>query len=550
MIAAPPIPRASAGQASPRLLLLVGVLIAAGLAIVYRDGLAFMIHNWGAEEYSHGYLIPWVALYLAWQKQSRLLSVLRDAQVQQRLGGAAMGLIILGLALLLYLMGELGTVYTLIQYGFVLAIYGIAIILLGWRGAWVIAAALLYLLFMIPLPSFLYNNLSASLQLLSSHLGVAFLRLMQVSVYLEGNVIDLGTYKLQVAEACSGLRYLFPLLSFSFLVACFYRRALPLKALIVASALPITLLMNSIRIALIGLTVDWWGIQMAEGVLHAFEGWVIFLGCLGLLALEIWLIEKLVFRNGRLEVAMDFGSGNAESLKTQLALWRVFLPTLQQLTLRPLSIALVLIGATATVSLSLGQRDEYLPERSAFTAFPLMHDGWVGRENGLDAAILDTLKVSDYIQADYQHPDEALPVNLYVAYYASQRKGASVHSPRSCIPGDGWVIKDLTTIDLADKLGVSRVDGGTMTANRAVIVKGDARNLVYYWFDQRGRVFSNEYLAKWYIFWDSMTRGRSDGALVRLVTPLAENESVEVAEQRLLNFARDFDPLWGQFLPD
>ena len=550
MIAAQPVPRETAGRASPTLLILIGLFIAVGLAIVYRDGLAFMVRNWGAEEYSHGYLIPLVALYLAWQKQSVLLAVLKRSQGGDTFPGAIAGLVMLALALLLYITGEMGTVYTLIQYGFVLAVYGVVTILLGWRGAWVISAALIYLLFMIPLPSFLYNNLSASLQLLSSHLGVAFLRLMQVSVYLEGNIIDLGSYKLQVAEACSGLRYLFPLLSFSFLVACFYRRGLLLKAIIVFSALPITLLMNSIRIAIIGLTVDLWGIHMAEGVLHAFEGWVIFIGCLGMLALEIWVIERLVFKNRRLDAAMDFGRENGASVKHQLAPWRAFLPTLQRLTLRPLLTGLILIALTAALSLSLGQRDEIIPERSQFTAFPLMHEGWVGREKGLDSEVLGTLKLTDYIQADYLNQEEALPVNLYVAYYASQRKGASVHSPRSCIPGDGWVIKSLDTVNLADKLGYSRVGTETMTANRAVIVKGEARNLVYYWFDQRGRVFSNEYLAKWYIFWDSMTRGRSDGALVRLVTPLAENESVDEAEHRLLNFVRAFDPLWDQFLPD
>jgi len=112
---------------------------------------------------------------------------------------------------------------------------------------------LLFLGFMIPLPSFLYNNLSAYLQLISSQLGVAFIRLFGVSVYLEGNVIDLGTYQLQVVEACNGLRYLFPLMSLAFLSAYFFKGAMWKRAIIFLSSIPITVLMNSVRIGITGM---------------------------------------------------------------------------------------------------------------------------------------------------------------------------------------------------------------------------------------------------------------------------------------------------------
>ena len=144
-------------------------------------------------------------------------------------------------------------------------------------------APLLFLLFMIPLPNFLYNNLSAQLQLLSSELGVAVIRLFDIGVYLEGNVIDLGTYKLQVVEACSGLRYLFPLTSLAFLMAYLFKAAAWKRIVIFLSSIPITLLINSFRIGVIGVLVEYWGPGQAEGFLHDFEGWVVFMSSLGVL---------------------------------------------------------------------------------------------------------------------------------------------------------------------------------------------------------------------------------------------------------------------------
>lgn len=532
----------SAGSPNP-LYWVILALIVLFVPVIYWDGLTYMVKSWGADEYSHGYLIPVIALYMAWLQRADLFRVL--ARQQSQPPSLVPGGLLLLFALLLFVMGELGTVYTLIQYGFLFAVWALFLLALGTRGVWVLRGALFYLVFMIPLPNFFYNNLSAWLQLISSELGVMGLRWMGVSVFLEGNMIDLGNYQLQVAEACSGLRYLFPLLSFSFLVACFYRRSWVWRTLLVVSALPITVVMNSFRIAIIGLSVDIWGIHMAEGVLHAFEGWVIFIACLALLAGEVWLIEKLHRSSGGMMGALNFDAEGLSETDRQAA------PAYLASVTRRLRLAVLLLVPAVLLALSLDNREEQVPERSRFQVFPLFHSGWLGREQGFSAEIVDALKVSDYINADYQHPDLNLPVNLYVAYYESQRKGASVHSPRSCIPGDGWVITDIEPLNLDDALGISRPEGAPERIIRRVIIqKGENRNLVYYWFNQRGRVFSNEYLAKWYIFQDSLLRDRTDGSLVRLVTPMLEKEPADAADERLLRFARDFDPLWNAYIPE
>ena len=144
---------------------------------------------------------------------------------------------------------------------------------------------MLHLVFMLPLPQFLYWQVSTALQVVSSEVGVALVRAIGVPVFLEGNIIDLGVYKLQVAEACSGLRYLFPIMSFTYVFAVLYRGPVWHRLVLLLAAVPLAVLMNSLRIGAIGILVDRFGIGQAEGFLHVFEGWVIFLACIAILFL-------------------------------------------------------------------------------------------------------------------------------------------------------------------------------------------------------------------------------------------------------------------------
>ena len=152
--------------------------------------------------------------------------------------------------------GVLASLFPVSQYGAVFAIYGVVLAGVGLRVFRRLWAPLFILLLMVPLPDFLLNNLSAKMQLISSAIGVWFMRLFGVSVYLEGNVIDLGGYQLQVAEACDGLRYLFPLMTLGFIMAYFFKVALWKRVLIFLSSIPITILMNSLRVGTIGIMVE------------------------------------------------------------------------------------------------------------------------------------------------------------------------------------------------------------------------------------------------------------------------------------------------------
>lgn len=510
------------------------VLLAAAFAMllfIFRDSLLYMVVNyWELPEYSHGYMIPVVAFFLLWQRLNQL-----PAATQQ---GSWWGVVMLLGGMAAFLLGELSAIYTLIQYGFLLSLAGVTLAFFGRSGMALLWVVFIYLIFMIPLPNFLYFNLSSQLQLISSEIGVAVIRLFGISVFLEGNVIDLGAMQLQVAEACSGMRYLFPLMSFGFLIAYLYRGPFWQRALIFLTTIPITIFMNSFRIGVIGVTVDRWGPAMAEGFLHDFEGWVVFMGCLSILFLEISLLHWLSRDDKKVldRINLDTPALSIKFSDFQLS------PQKQ----RPFLVSCVLLVVLFPVLFSINERAEVIPSRQSFNEFPLSHNGWEGRTNTLDQVVLDTLKLSDYLQADYRRPDEAMPVNLYVAWYDTQRKGVSIHSPRTCIPGGGWRIESLEQRDIAS---VQHVSGKPLRVNRAIIQKGPVAQVVYYWFEGRNRDITNEYAAKWYIFWDSLMHSRSHGALVRVVTMVNDTSQLEAADQRVEKFLQDFYPLLPAYTP-
>jgi exosortase D (VPLPA-CTERM-specific) len=499
------------------------------LGFIYLDGLILMEQWWGnREEYGHGYIIPFITLFLIWQKS--------DVLERIEFTGSWVGVALTVLGLFLYYAGELSSLYVIIQYAFVLAVFGVVLSIMGREGFKLIFVPLVMLLFMIPLPNFLFNNLSSQLQLISSEIGVAVIRLFDISVFLEGNVIDLGVYKLQVVEACSGLNYLFPLMTLAFISAYFFTGSFWKKTIIFLSSIPITIIMNSFRIGLIGVTVEYWGPEMAEGILHDFEGWVVFMSCIAILIAEMWVLahigkDKLPLREA---FGLDFPEPTPEDAEV----------TYREIP-KPFYASFIVIVLVAVSVLALPEQVEIKPERKQYAEFPLELDGWQGKTGYLEANIIETLKFTDYLMSDYRNTDDGSSVNFYTAYYASQKKGASAHSPRSCIPGGGWRITSLQNHTINNTV----IDGVPFVVNRLVIEKDESKQLVYYWFQQRGRIVTNEYLMKWYLFLDSMNLHRTDGALMRLTTVLKPGQDLSIADKRLEDFSRKIAPLIPQYVP-
>jgi exosortase D (VPLPA-CTERM-specific) len=513
----------------PSIPLLAALVICAMLAwFAFRSGIANLLVAWsGKEEYSHAYIIPLIGAFLVWQKRNDLAAM--------EFSGAWAGVAVVVLGVLLGLMGQLATVFTLSQIGLMVAVSGLVLAVVGWKPMRYFWMPLLLLFLVIPLPDFLQVKFSSGMQLISSEIGVWFLRLIGVSVYLEGNVIDLGVYKLQVAEACDGLRYLFPLMTLGLVLAYFYKGATWKRVLLFLSTVPITIFMNSLRIASIGVMVDRWGIGMAEGFLHDFQGWVVFMVSFGLMILFMILLSR-IGRDAKPWREL-FGLEFPEPLPKDLP------RTARPLTSTVIASCAVLVAGAVAAS-TIPHRVEVTPARAEFLDFPMVIGSWFGAREALEPIYIETLKFDDYVLAQFRGPTP-MPVNLYVAWYDSQRSGRSVHSPSTCLPGGGWQMTSFTQVEVP---GVQAA-GQPLRVNRALIALGGQRQLVYYWFQQRGRVMTNEYLVKAYLFWDSLTRNRSDGALVRLTVPIPEGAVEEQADRQLAQFAAELAPELERYLP-
>jgi exosortase D (VPLPA-CTERM-specific) len=425
-----------------------------------------------------------------------------------------------------------------VQYAYLVTLFGLVLSFTGTRAFRLLAFPLFILVFMVPLPQFVLANLSTRLQLLSSELAVGFMRLFDISVYVEGNVIDLGGYKLQVAEACDGLRYLFPLMTLGFLMAYFYKGAWWKRWALFLSSIPVTVLMNSFRVGTIGLMVEHWGIGMAEGFLHDFQGWMVFMASAALLLGEVALLNRIGRENGtwRQLFGIEFPAPTPKSAVLK-----------QRSVPRPFLAAAGVLFVFIAISVLLPRPAEIVPSRATFSEFPSQVGPWVGRRDSLEGIYLDALKLDDYLLANYVSTSAPhATVNLYMAYYNSQRKGEAVHSPRSCLPGGGWQLREFGQRGLP----TVRINGQKLRVNRTLIELGNQRQLVYYWFQQRGRVINNEFAVKWYLFWDALTLHRTDGALVRIITALPPGSDQSAADRRLVDFASHIAPQLTRFIPN
>lgn len=503
---------------------IAALVVVAGLML--SSGIQELVHRWSTEEeYGHGFLLPFVSAYFLWLK----LPEIAAEQWSPGWQGPAIAL----LASLVFLIGEVSALYLLVHYALVLLMFGVGVSIVGLRPARHLLAPAVVLLFAIPIPYFIQAGLSGGLQLVSSQLGVMLIEALGIAVFLDGNVIDLGVYKLQVVDACSGLRYLFPLLSLGFICAFLFRVSLWKRVLVVVSTVPITILMNSLRIGVTGVLVEYHGIEMAEGFMHDFEGWSIFAVCLAVLFFEMWLLSRI--GRDRAPFLQVFGVDSPAGLPRLLRPERT----------APLAVSAVIVCAALATGSALAGRTEIVPPRRPLVTFPGHLDDWRGQSVSMTDDVLDKLKLDDYLLADYRGASERVPVNLYVAWYESQRTGASPHSPRVCIPGGGWEIASLRRRELPFSMR-----GEPLRYNRAIIRKGQEQQLVYYWFQQRGRAIANEYVMKWYLFRDAVLDRRSDGALVRLVTPVLPGESLETADERLTRFAYQVIPELPAYIPD
>ncbi len=500
---------------------LVGLALVA-IVFTFDDAVAFMVRSWRSPEFVHGPLILIAVAVMLWRRR-RLLQ-------HGATGGSWAGVALCVVGAAMAVAGQLASLFVVTQYGALACVYGVVFAAVGVRTFLQLWAPMLLLFFIVPLPQFLLVNLIAQLQAISARIAVTLLGAAGVSVFFERDVLDFGRYELRLDDVGAGFRLLLPLIVSAFGIGYLVVRAWWQRALLFVASVPLAVVVTGLVLALIGIVADRSGAATPASFVRDSLAWAVLAVSVLVLALAALALRR-----------MDAAGRNAADSRFQAALARLNVPRGPPASLVAATVVLLV---TASLSPWLVGRTQLVPQRIELADFPMTVGAWSGERSVLEDVHLDVLQLDDYVLADYLRP-ATVPVNVYVAWYDSQQAGRSAHSPRACLPGDGWQIQELGQVVLpsaADRASALRM-------NRALIARGGERQLVYYWFQQRGRNITNEYLVKWYLFWDILTRRRSDGALVRLTMRLPDGQLPEAADRQLEAFVREVAPVLEPYLP-
>ena len=260
-------------------------VVAAG-AWLYAGVLQDLVRDWSQDDnYSHGFLIPPLAAYFVWERRGRLAQAVR----RPSLWGLALVLASLGVLVA----GILGVEFFLTRVSLIGVIAGSVLFLAGWSHLRILSFPLAFLLLMIPLPALIFNQIAFPLQLFASKFGTNVLQYCSVPVLREGNVIVLASTRLEVAEACSGIRSLISLLTLGIVFGYFTDKRLSVRTVIALSTIPIAIFANGLRVAGTGLAAHYYGPEAAEGFFHTFSGWLVFLVAFVMLFLVVQVVRRV-----------------------------------------------------------------------------------------------------------------------------------------------------------------------------------------------------------------------------------------------------------------
>jgi exosortase len=268
-------------------LALAATAAAAAFVALFLDVGRSLVSDWSTDDnYSHGFLVVPVALYLAWERRDELIATPGRP--------SALGLLVMVASLVVLGAGTLGAELFLTRVAIVGALAGIVLYAFGWMHLRLLAFPLAFLLLMIPLPAILFNQIALPLQLLASQVGEAGLRAFGVPVLREGNVMLLANTTLEVAEACSGIRSLISLLTLGIVYGYFMDSRSWVRWVLALSTVPIAVVTNGARVAGTGIAAHRYGPEAAEGFLHTFSGWLVFVSALGLLFALREVVQRVV----------------------------------------------------------------------------------------------------------------------------------------------------------------------------------------------------------------------------------------------------------------
>lgn len=498
------------------------LLVVAILAVLYRQSGREIYQIWVMADsyYSHGFLVPLLSLGIAWTRRNELRNAPRDV--------SAAGFVWLVGGLFLMLLGDFLGFRVFAHVSIVPILAGLIMLLYGKTAARLLWFPLFFLLFMVPIPPSLTQSVTLHLKLIAAELAVRLARLMTLPMVREGSYIHFGQDKLLIGEVCGGLRSLISLLAVGALATYFSRTRPWARAVLLGMTVPIAIVANVVRIFLLCVVGYFWGSDFAAGRFHDISGIVIFVTAFALFfALEAYLrrvAPQAEPEEGKPAEAPPPRPG-ARPRRTVVALFAV-------------SVMLLLgtYGAHAAILKSQGVSSA--PKEVEFDI-----PAQIGRfkQRGQDAPIseriMTKLETSSIMSRLYTEP-HGWPVELTIVYAGRTRR--SIHFPEVCMTGDGW--------DILEQKG--RQVGFLFEAKQLVLVKGDNRQAVLYWFKTGDVLTGNYFLNALYWAKNQVTSGSPTSAMVKLACPIPPGPGGEDAAFSVLEeFALRFTPVLRESVP-
>ncbi len=501
----------------PRKIRIKTVLLFSAFVSAYFDTLRSFIATWsGRDDYSHGFLVPFISLYFVYADKERLDQLPIKPNV---IGGS----ILFGAGIMTLLLGSVGSTTMVQQISIIIVIPGLILFLLGVQYLKALALPLGYLVFMIPpILDAAISKLHWPCQLFSATVAAKLLQGIHIPVYRISNMLELPNVTLEVANECSGVRYLIAIIAIAIPLAIFTQKKWLRRVLLVFAALLIGIITNPLRVTLIGLWAYKHGSETIHGPGHIYQGF--FVSMVGFIALFIlvFIAKKIPLKNTPEVITNEkiLSPTTSSDVNRFNKAWAIALSVLLSLT------GYSYLCTAKPVSL-----------RSPLQALPLTIGEWKGEDvhDSKSSYIIDGADSELYrIYRD----NVGHEIKLYVAYCETQSQNKKIIN---------YKLQKL--YDDVEEVDIPLASRNQIRINKTVVKNHATESLIYYWYDLDGRIIANRYKAKYITAIDGLIRFRTNGAMIMLMMDINGPEHREETVMRAQEFVKDIFPLLQISLP-
>jgi EpsI family protein len=499
---------------SQTLLIRLGIVFAL-FVFAYFNAISLLIKTWlSRNDYSHGFLIPFISLYLIYVDRQKL----KHLSLKPNLFG---GLLLLSTGSLILIMGNVGAVVRLQQYAILLTIPGLVLVLLGTGYLRALALPITYLIFMVPILDVVISRIRFPFQFFSAKIASMFLNLLNIPVFREAQYLRLPNIALEVADVCSGINYLVSITALGVPIAVLTRWSWWRKILLVLFALMIGILVNPLRVALIGI----WSYSGGEGIhgpFHILNGLSVSVVGFVVLLAGVWILGKIPYKKVKESTKKQENSRNHTPAATK------------RFNLAWLTSIFVLLAVGSYVQF-------YDPKpvslRTSLNEMPLTIGEWRGQDSRLRKAPFGIEGADVELMRTYGNTS-GNGVNLYVGYFESQRQGKELIHYRQ-----------RRLYNNTEEILIRVRSSNPVHVNMAVLNEGTQDHLVLYWYDINGTIVANRYKAKAITALEGLVFRRTNGAIIVVYSLLNRRDEVQKVLNDQVKFIESMLPVLHDFFP-